>query len=125
MRMNKPGNIDEYIANFPENIQEKLKNIRRIIEEAAPQAQEAISYGMPAFKLNGNLVYFAAFKDHIGFFPTSSGVRAFKKELSPYGTSKGTIRFPLEKPIPFELIKKIVEFRVNEALSKDKKGRAK
>jgi uncharacterized protein YdhG (YjbR/CyaY superfamily) len=125
MRMNKSVNIDEYISNFPENIQEKLKNIRRVIKEAAPQAQEAISYGMPAFKLNGNLVYFAAFKDHIGFFPTSSGVSAFKKELLPYGTSKGTIRFPLDKPIPFELIKKIVKFRINEALSKDKKGRAK
>jgi uncharacterized protein YdhG (YjbR/CyaY superfamily) len=123
--MNKYRNIDEYIADFPENIQEKLKQIRQVIKEAAPAAQEAISYGMPTYKLNGNLVHFAAFKDHIGFFPAPTGVTAFKKELLLYGTSKGTIRFPLDKPIPFELIKKIVKFRVNEASEKNKNGRAK
>jgi uncharacterized protein YdhG (YjbR/CyaY superfamily) len=125
MRWNKDRNIDEYIAGFPENIQEKIKRIRQVIKESAPGAREAISYGMPTYKLNGNLVHFAAFKDHIGFFPTPTGVSAFKKELSLYGTSKGTIRFPLDKPIPFELIKKIVKFRVSEASGKDKSEGAK
>jgi uncharacterized protein YdhG (YjbR/CyaY superfamily) len=106
--------IDEYMAGLPEEIQVKLEQIRQSIKEAAPQATEAISYGMPAFKLNGVLVYFAAFKDHIGFFPTGSGVSHFQKELEPYHTSKGTIRFPLDKPIPLDLIKKIVKFRVKE-----------
>jgi uncharacterized protein YdhG (YjbR/CyaY superfamily) len=107
-------NIDEYIAGFPEDIQSKLQQLRKAIKKAAPQAQETISYGMPAFKLNGVLVYFAAFKNHIGFFPTSSGVEAFKKELTPYAISKGTIRFPLDKPIPFDLVEKVVKFRLNE-----------
>jgi uncharacterized protein YdhG (YjbR/CyaY superfamily) len=114
-------NIDEYIADFPKDIQEKLESIRQTIKKAAPQAQEAISYGMPAFKLNGNLVYFAAFKNHIGFFPAPSGIEAFKEDLAIYQTSKGTIQFPLDKPIPFELITRIVKFRVKEALSKGKK----
>jgi uncharacterized protein YdhG (YjbR/CyaY superfamily) len=115
-------NIDEYIAGFPENIQAILQNLRRVIHEAAPEAQETISYGMPAFRLNGIVVYFAAFKDHIGFFPTSSGVSAFARELAPYDTSKGTIRFPLDKPIPVNLIKKIVKFRAQENLNKKKKS---
>ena len=114
-------NIDEYIAAFPGDIQEKLESIRQVIKKAAPQAQEAISYGMPAFKQKGILVYFAAFKDHIGFFPTSSGVSAFKKDLTAYDTSKGTIRFPLNKPLPFKLIEKIVKFRVNAVSNKSKK----
>jgi uncharacterized protein YdhG (YjbR/CyaY superfamily) len=114
-------NIDEYIAGFPENIQAILQNLRRVIHEAAPEAQETISYGMPAFRLNGIVVYFAAFKDHIGFFPTSSGVSAFARELAPYDTSKGTIRFPLDEPIPVNLIKKIVKFRAQENLNKKKK----
>jgi len=113
--------IDEYIATFPESIQEILQNIRQAIKESAPQAQEAISYRIPTFKLNGNLVHFAAFKDHIGFFPTSSGVDAFQKELSGYETSKGTIRFLLDKPIPFDLIRKIVKFRVKENLERKRK----
>ena len=113
--------IDEYIATFPEYIQEILQKIRQAIKESAPQAQEAISYRIPTFKLNGNLVHFAAFKDHIGFFPTSSGVDAFQKELSGYETSKGTIRFPLDKPIPFDLIRKIVKFRVKENLERKRK----
>ena len=113
--------IDEYIATFPESIQEILQEIRQTIKESAPQAQEAISYRIPTFKLNGNLVHFAAFKDHIGFFPTSSGVDAFQKELSGYETSKGTIRFPLDKPIPFDLIRKIVKFRVKENLERKRK----
>ena len=113
--------IDEYIATFPEAIQEILQEIRQAIRESAPQAQEAISYRIPTFKLNGNLVHFAAFKDHIGFFPTSSGVEAFQKELSGYDTSKGTIRFPLDKPIPFDLIRKIVQFRVKENLERKRR----
>ncbi len=113
--------IDEYISSYPANIQQILQNLRRVIHEAAPEAQETISYGMPAFKQNGVLVYFAAFKDHIGFFPTSSGVAAFRKELAGYDTSKGTIRFPLDKPIPFTLVIKIVKFRVQENLKKKKK----
>ncbi len=120
MRYPKAKNMDEYIAAFPEEIQATLAKIRQTIKEAAPQATEAISYGMPTFKLNGNLVHFAAFNDHFGFFPTSSGVAAFKKELAPYDTSKGTIRFPLDKPVPYKLIEKIVRFRVNENLSKEK-----
>jgi uncharacterized protein YdhG (YjbR/CyaY superfamily) len=116
----KFDNIDEYIALFPAEIQVLLQKIREAIKKSAPEAEEVISYGMPTFKQNGNLVHFAAFKDHIGFFPTPSGVVAFKKELEPYSTSKGTIRFPMDKPIPFALIKKIVEFRVRENLSKKK-----
>jgi len=107
-------NIDEYIAGFPEDIQVILQNLRRVIHEAAPEAQETISYSMPAFKQDGILVYFAAFKDHIGFFPTSSGISAFTKELATYDTSKGTVRFPLDKPLPVNLIKKMVKFRAQE-----------
>jgi uncharacterized protein YdhG (YjbR/CyaY superfamily) len=113
--------IDEYIAASPEDIQATLQKLRRVIQAAAPEAQEVISYSMPAFKQNGILVYFAAFKKHIGFFPTSSGVSAFKKELAAYETSKGTVRFPLDKPIPYELVARIVKFRVRENPSKKKK----
>lgn len=112
-------NIDEYIATFPKNTQTVLQELRQAIRDAAPEAEEAISYQMPAFKLKGNLVYFAVFKNHIGFFPTSSGVQAFQKELSSYETSKGTIRFPLDKPIPFDLVKRIVKYRVKENLGKE------
>ncbi len=118
---NKPAKtIDEYIARYPENIREILVKVRKTIKEAAPEAAETISYSMPAFRLNGVLVYFAAFKDHIGFFPTASGVKAFEKDLSGYNISKGTIRFPLDKPIPYDLITKIVRFRVKE-VSEQKK----
>jgi uncharacterized protein YdhG (YjbR/CyaY superfamily) len=113
-------NIDEYIAGFPREIQEILQKIRATVHEAAPEAEETISYQMPAFRLGGVLVYFAAFKDHIGFFPTSSGVAHFEKELTKYKTSKGTIQFPLDEPIPFGLIKKITLFRVKENLAKAK-----
>lgn len=118
--MTKFNTIDEYISVFPKDIQEILKKVRQTIKKSAPQAEEIISYQMPAFRLNGNLVYFAALKDHIGFYPTSSGVAVFKKELSKYATSKGTIRFPLDKPIPFDLVRKIVKFRVQENLAKAK-----
>ena len=110
--------IDEYIATFTKDIQGILKALRQAIRESAPKAEETISYQMPAFRLNGILVYFAAFRDHISFFPTSSGVAAFKKELSQYEISKGTIRFPLDKPIPLELVKEIVKYRVKENMSK-------
>jgi len=111
--------MDEYIVSFPKDVQAILENMRRVIREAAPQAEEAISYGIPTFKLNGNLVHFAAFKNHIGFFPTSTPIVAFKKELSSYKQSKGTVRFPLDQPIPFDLVKKIVKFRVKENRDKE------
>jgi uncharacterized protein YdhG (YjbR/CyaY superfamily) len=106
--------IDEYIKSFPADLRSILEKTRQTIHEAAPEAIEVISYQMPAFKLNGNLVYFAAHKNHIGFYPTSSGIEAFKEELTPYKFSKGSVQFPLDKPIPFDLVKKIVTFRVRE-----------
>jgi uncharacterized protein YdhG (YjbR/CyaY superfamily) len=106
--------IDEYIATFPKNVQIILDGLRQAIRDAAPEAEEVISYQMPAFKLNGMLVWFAAFKNNIGFFPKVSAIEAFKDELSIYELSKGTVRFPLNKPIPFELVKKMVKFRVKE-----------
>jgi len=112
--------IDEYIATFPENVQIILEELRQAIRESAPEAEEVISYQMPAFKLNGILVYFAAFKDHIGFYPTSSPMEAFKEEVSGYEISKGTIRFPINKPVPFDLVKKIVRYRVKQNLGKKK-----
>jgi len=112
--------IDEYIALFPADIQKKLQLLRRTIHAAAPHATEKISYQMPAFYLEGNLVYFAAFKDHFGFFPTSSGRANFEKELSIYPGGKGTVQFPLDQPLPLELITRIVKFRVAENLAKAK-----
>lgn len=110
--------IDEYIASFPKEIQEILESIRKSIKSSAPNATETISYQMPAFRLNGILGYFAAFKNHIGFYPTPSAITQFSKELSNYEFSKGAIKFPLNEPIPLELIKKIVEFRVKEDTNK-------
>ena len=111
--------IDEYIKTFPEDIQSILEKMRQTIRKAAPDAVEAISYQMPTFKLNGkNLVHFAAWKNHIGFYPTPSGTEAFQKELSPYKRAKGSVQFPLDKPIPFDLVKKVVLFRVKENLKK-------
>ena len=112
--------IDEYIKTFPTDIQSILEEIRQTIRKAAPEAVEAISYQMPTFKLNGNLVHFAAHKNHIGFYPAPSGVEAFKKELAPYKSSKGSVQFPLDKPIPFDLVKKIVIARVKENQKKMK-----
>ena len=109
---------DEYITSFPKDIQATLGCLRRVIRESAPDAEEAISYGIPTFKLNGNLVHFAAFKGHISFFPTSSAIVAFKKELSRYELSKGTVRFPMDRSIPFDLVKKMVRYRVKENLAK-------
>ena len=111
-------NIDEYISTYPENIQAILENIRRTIQAAAPEAVESISYGMPVFKFKGVLAYFAAYKKHIGFYPTPAGIEAFETELAKYKTGKGTLQFPLSQPIPYELITNIVHFRVIENLEK-------
>jgi uncharacterized protein YdhG (YjbR/CyaY superfamily) len=115
--------IDEYIRTFPEEVQTELEEMRKTIQDVAPEATEAIRYQMPTFRLNGkNLVYFAAFKNHIGFYPIPSGIEAFKKELSPYKQGKGSVQFPLDKPVPYELVKKIVRFRVAENMKKSKSG---
>jgi uncharacterized protein YdhG (YjbR/CyaY superfamily) len=113
-----PENIDEYIAGFPQDVQEILEKIRLTIRKAAPEAEETISYQIPTFTLKGNLVHFAAFKKHIGFYPTSTGIKRFKNELSVYEGGKGSVKFPLNKPIPFALISKIVKFRVKENLDR-------
>jgi len=107
--------MDEYIKTFPNDVQNILEKMRQTIRKAAPEAVEAISYQMPTFKLNGkNLVHFAAWKNHIGFYPTPSGTETFKKELSPYKRTKGSVQFPLELPIPYDLVEKIVIFRMKE-----------
>jgi uncharacterized protein YdhG (YjbR/CyaY superfamily) len=116
--------MDEYIGSFPEDVQIILEKMRQTIREAAPGAVEAISYRMPTFKLNGkNLVHFAAFQHHIGFYPIPSGIVAFEKELSPYKQGKGSVQFPLDQPIPYDLVKKIVEYRVRETLEREKAGK--
>lgn len=121
-----PKDIDEYIAGFPKDVQDVLEKIRKTIRKAAPDAREKISYQMPTFTLEGNLVHFAAFKKHIGFYPVPTGIEKFKKELSAYEGGKGSVRFPLDKPIPYDLISKIVAFRVKENLEKAKaKGKKK
>ncbi len=118
-------NIDDYISLYPVEIGKRLEKIRQIIKKNIPEAEEVIGYQMPAFKYHGILVYFAAFKNHIGFYPTSTGIEAFKQELSEYKSSKGAVQFPHEKPLPLDLIKRIVVFRVMEnetkALLKNKK----
>jgi len=111
--------IDDYIAVCPPDIRRILVELRNTVKKAAPKAEEKISYQMPAFFQKGILVYFAAQKNHIGFYPTSSGIEAFKEELSEYGLSKGTVRFPLDKPLPLNLISQIVKFKVMENLDKD------
>lgn len=117
----KSKSIDEFISGFPPEVQETLEELRREIRKVAPEAAETISYGILTFKLNGrNLVHFSAYKNHIGFYPTSSPMDVFKKDLSVYEVSKGTVRFPLDKPIPFALVKKIVAFRVREVSGTDK-----
>ena len=110
--------IDEYIEMFPPDVQERLEQLRQTIKAAAPDAEEAISYQMPTFKLHGNLAHFAAFKNHIGFYPAPSGIEEFAEELAPYLVSKGTIRFPNNQPIPFDLVSRIVQFRVKENTNK-------
>ncbi len=121
----KPKNIDEYIAAFPEDIQVMLTELRATIQAAAPAAEEKISYQMPTFALNGNLVHFAAFKNHIGLYPAPTGLEAFQEELSVYKTGKGSVQFPIDQPLPLDLIRKIVQYRVAEnaqrAAAKSKK----
>jgi uncharacterized protein YdhG (YjbR/CyaY superfamily) len=123
MKSNKIGSIsiDEYIATFPEVTQKILEELRATIKASAPEAEEKISYQMPTFALKGNLVHFAAWKNHIGFYPTSSGTQAFKHELSIYEGAKGSVKFPIEKPLPLELISRIVKFRVAENLKNAEK----
>ena len=121
-----PNSIDAYIAGFPQEVQSLLEQVRQTIRNAAPQAEETISYQMPTFKLYGNLVHFAAFKHHIGFYPSSSGIEHFKDDLSAYKGAKGSVQFPLDQPIPYELIEKIVDFRVQENTQRAKaKGKKK
>ena len=112
------NNIDEYIANFSEDVQEILQELRATIRAAAPEAEEAISYQMPTFKLKGNLVHFAAYKNHIGFYPAPRGIEVFKEELSAYKGAKGSVQFPIDQPLPLDLISRIVRFRVTENLEK-------
>ena len=107
-----PKDIDEYISFFPKEVQVKLKEMRATIQKAAPKAEEAISYMIPTFRLHGNLVHFAAFKNHIGFYPGAAGIAAFQKEFKGYETSKGTVQFPLDKPLPLKLVTAITKFRV-------------
>lgn len=116
--------IDEYINQFPQDIQQILETIRITIKEAAPDAVERINYGMPTFALYGNLVHFAAFKKHVGLYPAPSGIDAFKGELSLYKCAKGSVQFPLDKPMPYDLITRIVKFRVDEniRIAKEKKN---
>jgi uncharacterized protein YdhG (YjbR/CyaY superfamily) len=113
---NNINTIDEYIATFPEDVQEILKKLRAVIKEAAPEAVEKMSWKMPTFWLNGNLVHFAAYKKHIGFYPAPSGISTFEEELAIYKGAKGSVQFPIDKPLPFELISRIVKFRVDENL---------
>jgi uncharacterized protein YdhG (YjbR/CyaY superfamily) len=113
-----PKTIDEYIAGYPVDIQEKLNEMRKTIKDAAPGASEKISYRMPSFVFNGMLVYFAAHTNHLGFYPFTTVLKAFSSELTPYHTTKGGIQFPYKTPLPLNLIKRIVEFRVQENLDK-------
>jgi uncharacterized protein YdhG (YjbR/CyaY superfamily) len=117
--------IDEYIETFEPEIQKTLNEVRNFIKTEVPEAMERISYGMPTFYLNGNLVHFAAFKDHYGFFPSPSGIDAFEKELAPYRSGKGTLRFPIDKPIPWDIIQKVIQFRVKENSNKVKNKKRK
>jgi len=114
VKKRKTGAMDGYIAGFPQGVRRALNELRAAIRAAAPAAEETFSYGIPTFDLNGHLVHFAAYGNHIGFYPASSGIRAFKKELAAYKTSAGTVQFPLDRPLPLALIAKIVKFRVAE-----------
>lgn len=120
---NRIETIDEYIKDFPKEVQKILNAIRRTINQAAPNAAEAIKYGIPTFVLNGNLVHFGAFKNHIGFYPAPTGIEKFEKELSVYKQGKGSVQFPLDQPMPLDLITKIVEFRVKQNAEKAAKKR--
>ena len=110
--------IDDYMSHFPREVQELLGQMRRTIRKTAPRAEEAISYGIPGFKFNGSLVWFAGYKRHIGFYPGSSAIATFKKELSAYRVAKGSVQFPVDKPLPLALVSRIVKFRMKQNLSK-------
>ena len=112
------GRIDDYISGFPAGTQKALRQMRKAIKAAAPGAEETIKYGVPTFVLNGNLVHFAGFKNHIGFYPAPSGIAKFKNELSKYKSAKGSVQFPLDEPMPLALVTRIVKFRVGEARAK-------
>ena len=116
--------IDEYISMFPDDVQTILNQVRQTIREAAPEAGETINYQMPTFTLNGNLVHSAAFKTHIGFYPTPTGIEAFKEELAPYKGAKGSVQFPIDQPIPLSLIRRIVKYRVKENLERKPKKKS-
>lgn len=118
---NNPTDIDEYIANFPKDVQNILEELRKTIKKAAPKAEETINYAVPTFTLYGNLVHFAAYKNHIGFYPAPSAIAAFEKELSLYEGAKGSVKFPIAQPLPLDLVGKIVKFRVKENLERQKK----
>ena len=118
MKTSAPRDIDEYIAGFPPIVQESLQKIRGIIREAAPDAEETLKYRMPTFVLQGNLVHFAAFESHIGFYPTPTAIEAFSGDLKGYVSAKGSVQFPLNRPIPFTLIRRMVQFRVQESRQK-------
>ena len=118
MKSNQYKTIDEYIESFPIHIQSILSKLRQTIKESAPEVKETMSYGIPTFKLNVNLVHFAAYKNHIGFYPTPSAIDKFKEELSSYKQAKGSVQFPLNKSIPFDIVKKIVKFRVKQIKNK-------
>jgi uncharacterized protein YdhG (YjbR/CyaY superfamily) len=119
--VNKPNEIDTYISDFPGHTQDMLEQLRATINKSAPGAEEVISYKMPAYKLNGMLVYFAGYKNHIGFYPTASGIETFKSELKNFKWAKGSVQFPLDKPLPVKLIDKIVRFKVKENSQKVKR----
>lgn len=119
---NTPKNFDDYVERFPKDVQQRLQKMRLTVKKAAPQAKEKISYGIPAFTLNGMLVWFAAFKSHIGFYPRTSAIAAFRKELSAYKGAKGSVQFPFDKALPLPLISRIVKFRAKENLSNAKRN---
>lgn len=121
MERSKSKTIDEYIKAYPPKTQKVLKELRAAIKAAAPEAGETINYAIPTFTLNGNLVHFAAFDKHIGFYPAPSGIAAFKKELATYESAKGSIKFPLDKPLPLRLVTRIVKFRMAEQMKKPPK----
>lgn len=124
MQGKTPETINAYIAGYPTEVRERLERLRKVIQETAPDAEEAIRYQMPTFRLAGkNLVHFAAFAHHIGFYPIPSGIAAFKKELSVYKQGKGSVQFPLDEPLPYELVKKIVAYRVKETMKSIKGGK--
>ncbi|TSJ44228.1 hypothetical protein FO440_08650 [Mucilaginibacter corticis] len=123
MKAQQAKTIDEYIAGYPTDVQQLLQTIRTTIHNAAPDAEEAIAYGIPTFKLNGNLVHFGGYKNHIGFYPAPMGIEAFKEETAQYEAGKGTLQFPVDQPLPLDLIGKIVKFRVEKNLAKGEKNK--